>query len=367
MNNEILLSIKKHPDTLIEQTKTKPQETLEFKMIRSKQTFSFNPPINLVEEDKWLLAVSLFDCTNSVFNITNENNSFSITIPGHWNSESAEKTIDKLKQLIELNKRGLSLHKAAVREKGRKTHIGRDEYDLSDLDDTLLRNEKFEKLKEIKNTDFSTTSTDVDDDKGCEHVNIDKNAQSSHIHVAEGTQCVFISFTDNSHIKYGGLEEMVYRLQLTYDEMVDILDFKYIPTKRIGYSLKPNIYQISDITKTLKNFFPKNVEKNSIDEKIYKTNLKIIQTLIFTNKSFFYTILGFSQSHSYPLDDIDGFYQLIAGSYKSDKPTNITGIDKVHLKCDCIQGSIMNGTREPILYSFALDQPPNHKYTKNQE
>ena len=58
MNNELLLLIKKHTDTLIEQTKTKPQETLEFKMNKQKQTFSFNPPINLIEEGKWLMAVS---------------------------------------------------------------------------------------------------------------------------------------------------------------------------------------------------------------------------------------------------------------------------------------------------------------------
>ena len=43
-----------------------------------------------------------------------------------------------------------------------------------------------------------------------------------------------------------------------------------------------------------------------------------------------------------------GFYQLIEGSYKSDRPINITGIDKIHLKCDCIQGSIVNGIREPV-------------------
>ena len=52
---------------------------------------------------------------------------------------------------------------------------------------------------------------------------------------------------------------------------------------------------------------------------------------------------------------------MIAGSYKSDKPINITGIDKIHLKCDCIQGSIVNGIREPILYSFALCSPPGHR------
>ena len=61
MNNELLLLIKKHTDTLIKQTKTRPQETLEFEMSRSKQIFSFNPPLNLVEEGKWLVAVSLFD------------------------------------------------------------------------------------------------------------------------------------------------------------------------------------------------------------------------------------------------------------------------------------------------------------------
>ena len=49
MNNELLLLIQKHTNTLIEQTKTKPQETLEFKMVRSKQT-SLYPPIILLEE-----------------------------------------------------------------------------------------------------------------------------------------------------------------------------------------------------------------------------------------------------------------------------------------------------------------------------
>ena len=58
MNNELLLLIKKHIDTLIEQTKPKPQEALEFKMDKQTQTFSFNPPKNLLEEGKWLLAVS---------------------------------------------------------------------------------------------------------------------------------------------------------------------------------------------------------------------------------------------------------------------------------------------------------------------
>ena len=54
----------------------------------------------------------------------------------------------------------------------------------------------------------------------------------------------------------------------------------------------------------------------------------------FPEKSFFFTVLGFIQNHSEVLGDILGFVQLIAGTYFSDNPINITGIEKVHLKCD---------------------------------
>ena len=310
MNNELLLLIKKHTDTLIQQTKTKPQETLEFKMNKQTQTFSFNPPINLIEEDKWLLAISSLECTNSVFNITNENNSFSIIIPGHYQNKSDEKTIDNLNKILEL--KSLELHVEEVKKRGNKIKIADKEYKLSDFD-----NQKNKILEELK------------------------------------------------QVKYNDLEDLVYRMRLSYDEIVNILDLKYIPTKRTGYSLNPGIYEVVDLNKTLKHILPDNVKVNiTIDDIRLKSNLKTNQTLIFTEKSFFYIILGFTQSRSYSLDDIDGFYQLIAGSYVSDKPINITGIDKIHLKCDCIQGSIVNGVREPILFSFALSSPPGHKIYK---
>ena len=59
-----------------------------------------------------------FETTNSVFRITNENNSFSITIPGHWETKSAEKTIDELNKLVELrSQNSIELHVEQVREK----------------------------------------------------------------------------------------------------------------------------------------------------------------------------------------------------------------------------------------------------------
>ena len=309
MNNELLLLIKKHTDTLIEQTKTKPQETLEFKLNKQKQTFSFNPPINLLEESKWLLRVSFFECTKSVFNITNENNSFSIIIPGHYQTKFAGKMIEDLNKLLEL--KSLELH-VEVRKRGNKIKIGDNEYQLSDFD-----TQKTEILEEIRN------------------------------------------------VKYNDLEDLVYRMRLSYEEIINILDLKYIPTKRTGYSLNRGIYEVIDLNNTLKYILPDKVKVYvTIGDISLKANLKTNQTLFFTEKSFFYTILGFTRSRSYPLDDIDGFYQLIAGSYKSDKPNNITGIDKIHLKCDCIEGSIVNGVREPILFSFALGSPPGHKIYK---
>ena len=66
MNNEQLPLIKKHTDTLIKQTKTRPLGTLEIKINKQMQTFSFSPPINLIEESKRLLAVSSLEFTNSV-------------------------------------------------------------------------------------------------------------------------------------------------------------------------------------------------------------------------------------------------------------------------------------------------------------
>ena len=264
----------------------------------------------MVEEGKWLMAVSSFECTNSVFNITNENNSFSINIPGHYQNKSDEKTIDELNKLLEL--KSLELHVAEVGKRAKIIKIGDKEYKLSNFD-----SQKNEIIKELKN------------------------------------------------VKYNDIEDLVYRMRLSYDEIMDILDLIYISTKRTGYSLNPGIYEVIDLNNTLKHILPDNVKVNiTIDDIRLKSNLKINQTLIFTEKSFFYTFLGFTQSRSYPLDDIDGFYQLIAGLYKSNKPINITGIDKVHLKCDCMQGSIVNGVREPILFSFALSSPPGHKIYK---
>ena len=85
-------------------------------------------------------------------------------------------------------------------------------------------------------------------------------------------------------------------MQLTYDEVIDVLDLKYFPTKRAGYSLNPGIYEVVHLNNTLKNILPDNVKVSvKIDDFRLNSNLKFNQTLIFTKKSFFYTTSGFTR------------------------------------------------------------------------
>ena len=131
----MLLLIKKHTDTHFEQTKTKPQGTLEYKMNKQMETFSFNPPINFVEEGKWLSGVTSFKKTNSVFNITDENNSFSISAPRYWSSRGGAVTFDKLQKFLELRSQNdIKLHLEDVRKRANLIKKGENEYKVSDLD-----------------------------------------------------------------------------------------------------------------------------------------------------------------------------------------------------------------------------------------
>ena len=107
------------------------------------------------------------------------------------------------------------------------------------------------------------------------------------------------------NVKYNDLRGLIYRMKLTYDEFIDILDLEYIPTKRTGYSLNPGIYEVIGLNNTLKHILHDNVKVNvTIDDIRIKSNLETNQTLIFTEKSFFRSFLGFTRSRSYPLNDI---------------------------------------------------------------
>ena len=73
---DLLLSITKNCETLIDQTHRKPEETLEFKMIKPRETFHFKPPIQVRED--WMIGLIDLEVYYSIFNITDENNKFEL-------------------------------------------------------------------------------------------------------------------------------------------------------------------------------------------------------------------------------------------------------------------------------------------------
>ena len=120
---------------LIEQRETKQYESSEIKLIRQMEIFPYSSPINLSEEEKWVLAVTSFEATNSVFIKTNENKSFSITTPAHWSSIGGAETINELRDLLWLRAQNdIELPVEQIRKRGNLIKMRGEEYNLSDLD-----------------------------------------------------------------------------------------------------------------------------------------------------------------------------------------------------------------------------------------
>ena len=61
---------------------------------------------------------------------------------------------------------------------------------------------------------------------------------------------------ESGRLNYKELEGMVYRMELTYDETVDILEVIYIAGHTIGNTIPPRIYELIDITLMIKSLLP---------------------------------------------------------------------------------------------------------------
>ena len=180
---------------LIEQTRGCPQKTLEFRLNKQLETLIFSPPINLVEGGKWLLTVTSFETTNSVFNITDENNSFSISTPSCSSPEGGEELDIQLNKLLEV--RSENYMESQVKDvKKRRTRI---ELEISGYNLTSFDHFESEKIAELK------------------------------------------------RVTYKDLADMVYRTELTYDKIIDISDVEYIAASTVGCKLPPGTNEISDV------------------------------------------------------------------------------------------------------------------------
>ena len=115
-----------------------------------------------------------FETTNSIFILTDENSSFSISAAGHWIPEDSEEIVDKLNELLELRSQNdFELHVKEVEKRATRTKVQNNGYNSTGFDHF-----KSEKLAELR------------------------------------------------RVKYKDLEDMVYRMELTSEEIVVILDVK---------------------------------------------------------------------------------------------------------------------------------------------
>ena len=98
-----------------------------------------------------------FEATNSVFIITDENNSFSISTPGHWNSEDGEELIIKLNKFLELRSEDdIELHVKGVEKRSTPIEIKNSGSNLAGLDH--FKSEILSELKRVNIRIFKTWS-----------------------------------------------------------------------------------------------------------------------------------------------------------------------------------------------------------------
>ena len=154
------------------------------------------------------------------------------------------------------------------------------------------------------------------------------------------------------------------------EEDIQLILKEYI-SHFITYEITPGIYTIQDISDTIHTFSGHSeIIKIEYDDLNKKTKIILdfkndrnafgLGTLRFDERSFLHTLLGLTPYWDYKRTNSN--HNAIPGVYTSDKILlNFNTKDKIYLKCDCIDGSIQDGLRQPILFSFVLDKPSGYK------
>ena len=246
---DLLLSITKNCETLIKQTHTKPQETLEFKMNKPKEEkFHFKPPIQIKGE--WMIGLTDLEVYNSFFNITEENNKFDLY---KFPDEKAG---------------GVTYEK--VRDENEK-ELDIEDITAEDLQDDIIG----PIIIEVYNEQVTKRMTDE------QYMNI----------LANYTSSVFQDF--ESFLRA--------QIDLVEDDIKLVLD-EY-NSNFITYELEPGIYSYRDIAEALFYILQSEYPSSGceilirLDDITRKTKLVVRSGIIairLDEKSFFSTILGFT-------------------------------------------------------------------------
>ena len=309
----LLLSTTKNYETLVKQTHRKTEETLEFKMNKSRETFHFKPSIQI--QGDWMIGLVNLEVYNSVFNITAKNNKFDI-----------------------------------YRDSSNK-------FGFIELKD---------ELEDILNIPHITNKHLQDDEIGPRIIDQYYKLAREKINT-DGYIILLLGYSESLFRDFESYLRIVVGLE---EEDIQLI-LKQYNSHFITYELTPGIYTIQDIADAIHTFSGHSeiiqIEYDDISMKTkiilkFKNDMKTkfgLGTLRFDERSFFHILLGFTPYWDYKPTNSDNV--AIPGVYISNKILNLSTIKKIHLKCDCIDGSIQNGVRQPILFSFILDKPSGYK------
>ena len=251
-------------------------------MIQPRETFHFKPPIQIIGD--WMLGLTDLEVYNSSFNITEKNNKFELYRDSS-NKFGFLELKDELEEILS----------------------------ISHITPELLQ----DKIKGPRNIDeFSKLSHDK---KKC-----------------DGYMILLLAYARSPFRDF----ESYLRIVAGLDEEDIRLILNQYNSHFISYELTPGIYTIQDISVAIHTFSGHSeiiqIEYDDISMKT-KIILKFkdgvhrrfgLATLRFDEKSFFHTLLGFTQYWDYK--PTDSSILGIPVVYISDKILNLRTIDKIH-------------------------------------
>ena len=277
-------------------------------MIKPKETFHFNPPIDI--KGDWMLGITDLEVNKSIFNITKEKNKFEL-YTDTFDEILFEELKDELEEILDIpNKTDDLLEHETISPRISKAYW-------------KLRSEK--------------TGTD-------------------------GYNILLLGYARSLFRNF----ESYLRSVVGLDEDDIGLTLKQYNSIFVTYKLEPAIYTIEDLQKAV---YPLGDHEGTLQIEYDDLNKKTkpiltrfgwtFGTLRFDEKSFFITLLGFTPYWDYK--PTNAIHAESPGLFYNDKLSNLNTINKNHLKCDVFDSSVQDGVTQPILFSFDLEKPPGYK------
>ena len=278
---------------------------MEFKMTKPRETFHFFPPFQI--KGNWVVGLTDLEVYNSIFNINTTNN--------------------KLKFFKFPDEKAGGISYTKVRDEIEK------DLDISDITAADLQDEILGPIIIEEYREQVTKRTE-----GVGYMNI----------LSSYPRSVFQDFESY----------LTTEIDLVEDDIRLVLD-KY-NSSFITYEISPGIDNFKNPSQALFNILQHEYPESSsriateFDDINKKTKLVADSGIIdvkFDEQSFFSTVLGFTSGSDYKHNN----------KYSSQTVVNSSSTNNKHLKCDCIDGSILDGCRQPILFSFVLDKLTGYK------